>query len=88
MKTQYVAKDGKVFDNARDCENYEDVLNGNHIFEVTLNYVGTKSTSVIAKTEAEALMLAKEELEYWDIDWDEDPDIPVTITECHPGYKD
>lgn len=70
MKTLFLANDGKIFDNAEECEQYERQSNKKE-YEVELEYRGYAYITVVASSEEEAKQIAREDIDYDDITFDE-----------------
>lgn len=69
----YRTTDGKIFPDKEDAIKYQDKLDGNKTYIITLHYVGSYSMCIKAKNEAEALQRARGEFSPYpeEIDFDE-----------------
>lgn len=70
MKTLFVANDGKIFENEKECREYE-ALPKKVEYEVEFECRGYAYVRVKAFSEEEAKILARDYFDEDDISWDE-----------------
>lgn len=71
MKIKYVADNGAIFDTKNECLEYEKQISATHIYEVEIYYSGYFGTFVEATSEEEAIQLARENVEFEYISFEE-----------------
>lgn len=70
MKTLFVADDGRIFENEEQCKEYEARPRPKK-YEVELEYKGYAYITVVAFSEEEAKQIARKNIDYDDITFDE-----------------